>query len=216
MAAVPLRWAGDVEAPAPAPALSNTCPRSTPAAGERPPWPASIASAVWRGSELGSPVTAVVGSGFAALDAELPGGGWPCHALTEVLQPQPSVAEWRLLAPAMRQMVTRGLDVVIVGPPKTPHLPGLRHVGLDERRLVWVHAESPAERLWATEQIVRANAAGSSQYGGVLAIAGDDHACKSSTLPHQSEYAFMDAMLPVLNPAGVQEILDLGVYGWEL
>jgi protein ImuA len=160
MAAVPLRWAGDVEAPAPAPALSNTCPRSTPAAGERPPWPASIASAVWRGSELGSPVTAVVGSGFAALDAELPGGGWPCHALTEVLQPQPSVAEWRLLAPAMRQMVTRGLDVVIVGPPKTPHLPGLRHVGLDERRLVWVHAESPAERLWATEQIVRANAAG--------------------------------------------------------
>ena len=47
-------------------------------------------------------------------------------------------------------------------------------------------------------------------------IAGDDHASKSSTLPHQSEYAFMDAMIPVLNPAGVQEILDLGVFGWEL
>ena len=61
-----------------------------------------------------------------------------------------------------------------------------------------------------------ANAAGSSRFGGVLAVAGDDHACKSSTLPHQSEYAFMDAQMPVLNPAGVQEILDLGIYGWEL
>ena len=61
-----------------------------------------------------------------------------------------------------------------------------------------------------------ANAAGTSRYGGVLAIAGDDHACKSSTLPHQSEYAFMDAMMPVLNPSGVQEVLDLGLLGWEL
>ncbi len=61
-----------------------------------------------------------------------------------------------------------------------------------------------------------ANAAGTSRYGGVLAVAGDDHACKSSTLPHQSEYAFMDAMMPVLNPSGVQEVLDLGLLGWEL
>ena len=61
-----------------------------------------------------------------------------------------------------------------------------------------------------------ANAAGTSTRGGVLVIAGDDHAAKSSTLPHQSEYAFMDAMIPVLNPAGVQEILDLGILGWEL
>ena len=61
-----------------------------------------------------------------------------------------------------------------------------------------------------------ANAAGTSRYGGVLAVAGDDHACKSSTLPHQSEFAFMDASMPMLNPSGVQEILDLGIFGWEL
>jgi len=61
-----------------------------------------------------------------------------------------------------------------------------------------------------------ANHAGTSRYGGVLVIAGDDHGCKSSTLPHQSEYAFMDAMIPVLNPAGVQEIIDLGLFGWAL
>jgi len=60
------------------------------------------------------------------------------------------------------------------------------------------------------------NAAGSAPHGGVLLLAGDDHTCKSSTLPHQSEYAFMDACIPVLNPSGVQEILDLGIYGWAM
>ena len=61
-----------------------------------------------------------------------------------------------------------------------------------------------------------ANAFGTSPYGGVLAVAGDDHACKSSTLPHQSEHNFVAASMPVLSPANVQEVLDLGIYGWEL
>jgi indolepyruvate ferredoxin oxidoreductase len=60
------------------------------------------------------------------------------------------------------------------------------------------------------------NSAGSAPHGGVLLLAGDDHTCKSSTLAHQSEYAFMDAGIPVLNPSGVQEILDLGLYGWAM
>jgi indolepyruvate ferredoxin oxidoreductase len=64
--------------------------------------------------------------------------------------------------------------------------------------------------------IKHANAFGTSRYGGVLAVAGDDHACKSSTLPHQSEHMFIGASVPVLSPANVQEVLDLGVFGWEL
>ena len=60
------------------------------------------------------------------------------------------------------------------------------------------------------------NSAGVARHGGVLAVAGDDHNAKSSTLAHQSEYAFMDAQIPVLNPADVQDILDLGLYGWAL
>ncbi len=64
--------------------------------------------------------------------------------------------------------------------------------------------------------IKHANAFGTSRYGGVLAVAGDDHACKSSTLPHQSEHMFIGASVPVLNPSNVQEVLDLGIYGWEL
>ncbi|MEE4108703.1 MAG: indolepyruvate ferredoxin oxidoreductase family protein, partial [Halieaceae bacterium] len=61
-----------------------------------------------------------------------------------------------------------------------------------------------------------ANAFGTSRYGGVLAVAGDDHACKSSTLPHQTEHNFIAASIPVLSPANVQEVLDLGIFGWEL
>ncbi|SIS61211.1 indolepyruvate ferredoxin oxidoreductase family protein [Neptunomonas antarctica] len=61
-----------------------------------------------------------------------------------------------------------------------------------------------------------ANAFGTSEFGGVLAVAGDDHACKSSTLPHQSDYAFVDAMIPVLYPSGIQEMLDFGIYGWAM
>jgi indolepyruvate ferredoxin oxidoreductase len=60
------------------------------------------------------------------------------------------------------------------------------------------------------------NLAGTHPRGGVLALMGDDHTCESSTTAHQSEYAMVDAMIPVLNPAGVQELLDYGVVGWAL
>ncbi|THF63923.1 indolepyruvate ferredoxin oxidoreductase family protein [Pseudothauera nasutitermitis] len=61
-----------------------------------------------------------------------------------------------------------------------------------------------------------ANAAGSSQHGGVLVVAGDDHAAKSSTLPHQTDHFFKAVMMPVLAPAGVQEYIDFGVHGYAL
>lgn len=68
----------------------------------------------------------------------------------------------------------------------------------------------------SSDVIKHANAAGTAKHGGVLLVGGDDHACKSSTLPHQSEYAYMDFMTPVLHPAGVQEILDYGMLGWAM
>jgi len=61
-----------------------------------------------------------------------------------------------------------------------------------------------------------ANFAGTAPLGGVLAFMGDDHTCESSTTAHQSEFAMMDAMMPILSPAGVQEILDYGLYGYAL
>ncbi|MGF1626518.1 MAG: indolepyruvate ferredoxin oxidoreductase family protein [Alphaproteobacteria bacterium] len=58
-----------------------------------------------------------------------------------------------------------------------------------------------------------ANLAGTSPHGGVLALAGDDHQAKSSTTAHQSDFAFLDANMPLLSPAGVQELIDFGLYG---
>ena len=68
----------------------------------------------------------------------------------------------------------------------------------------------------SVDALKHANAAGTSRYGGVLALAGDDHGCQSSTLAHQSEQVFAAAMIPVLNPATVQEYLDFGLYGFAL
>ncbi|PKO88807.1 MAG: indolepyruvate ferredoxin oxidoreductase [Betaproteobacteria bacterium HGW-Betaproteobacteria-12] len=61
-----------------------------------------------------------------------------------------------------------------------------------------------------------ANAAGTARHGGVLVIAGDDHAAKSSTLPHQTEHLFKAVLMPVLYPANVQEYLDYGLHGWAM
>ena len=61
-----------------------------------------------------------------------------------------------------------------------------------------------------------ANMAGSSKHGGVIVAMGDDHTGESSTVLHQSEWALLDAYFPIVSPAGVQEILDYGVYAWAL
>jgi protein ImuA len=119
-----------------------------------------VAGALWRGDELGRGTDIVWPSGFDALDAELPGGGWPGRQLTEILLPQFSLAEWRLAGPALRRVVADGAAVAMVGPPKRPHLPGLMHLGLDDRHLVWIDARSPSERLWCAEQLIKSNAAG--------------------------------------------------------
>lgn len=124
------------------------------------PLPASVEAEIWRGTDLGVPLTHVVPTGWAELDRELPGGGWPGHNLTEILQAQPSVCEWRVLAPALQSIVSVRRPVVVVGAPKTPHLPGLMHSGLAADHLVWIQAETPFERLWAAEQVLKSKACG--------------------------------------------------------
>ena len=61
-----------------------------------------------------------------------------------------------------------------------------------------------------------ANFSGTSKDGGVIALMGDDHTAESSTTAHQSEFHFVDVMMPILNPAGVQEIIDYALYGWAM
>ena len=61
-----------------------------------------------------------------------------------------------------------------------------------------------------------ANSAGTSKHGGVLVLAGDDHAAKSSTLAHQSEHILKACCIPVLNPANVQDYIDFGLHGFAM
>ena len=68
----------------------------------------------------------------------------------------------------------------------------------------------------SVDVLKHANSAGSSRNGGVLALAGDDHGCQSSTLAHQSEQVFAAASMPIVNPSTLQEYLDLGLYGFAL
>lgn len=122
--------------------------------------PGQVPEGIWRGDELGSQSVEAVSTGWASLDAELPGGGWPRRSVSEILAPQPAVLEWRLLGGALRQLVADGGQVVLVGPPKHPHLPGLVHEGANAKQLIWIQADTPAERLWVTEQMIKSDAAG--------------------------------------------------------
>lgn len=130
------------------------------AAGGQEPLPAAIEAALWRGTELGGPVSPVVGTGFDALDQVLPGGGWPCGALTEILVPQFSVVELRLLVDIIRAQTGQGRRVALIGPPQPPHALGLRHNAVDERFLDWIEVDVPRDRQWATEQCIKAGTLG--------------------------------------------------------
>lgn len=89
--------------------------------------------------------------------------------------------------------------------------PGARHEGVFG---LWYGKAPGLDR--ACDALRHGNSAGTSPNGGVLVVVGDDHGCKSSTLPSHSEYAFMDLGMPILNPADVQDVLDFGVFGWAL
>ncbi|WP_457324390.1 translesion DNA synthesis-associated protein ImuA [Roseateles sp. P5_E11] len=136
--------------------LASPTQNAADTASELPP---ELVDSVWRASELGRGHAGFVATGFAALDAELPDGGWPCGCMVEILQSQPSLIEWRMVGPSLAPLVKGGRSVVVIGPPRLPHLPGLRHLGLDENCLVWIKADKPSDRLWSAELLLRANAA---------------------------------------------------------
>lgn len=143
--------------------------------------PAALQPQVWRASSLGHCASPGRSSGFAALDAELPGGGWPTGAISELLCPLFGVLEWRLLAPGLRPLLAEvapaapmrpgrraaaanapqraARSLLLINPPFTPHLPGLLAEGLPPQRIVWIAPETAQQQLWATEQAIKANAA---------------------------------------------------------
>jgi protein ImuA len=111
---------------------------------------------VWRGCELAQAQESTLPSGHAALDAQLPGGGWPLGSLVEVLQQERQQHVWQLVGPALAQaMQVRGEPAVLVNAPYQPFGPSLRALGIVPERLLCVQADQAAARLWAAEQSLR-------------------------------------------------------------
>ncbi|MDQ7955124.1 MAG: translesion DNA synthesis-associated protein ImuA [Rhodocyclaceae bacterium] len=114
---------------------------------------------VWRADELGAADAPALPTGHPALDAQLPGGGWPVGALTEVLQAAPDAHVWSLLLPALAQAVARHprarAPVVLIGAPHEPFGRALAAAGVPVEALLWVRAEAASARLWSCEQALR-------------------------------------------------------------
>jgi hypothetical protein len=114
--------------------------------------------ALWRG---GAGALETVPTGFRALDARLPGGGWPLDTLVELLVPTAGVGEIRLLLPALRHLSAAGTVprwIAWLAPPHLPYAPALADAGLDPARMLVVRPRAGLDRLWAMEQALRSGA----------------------------------------------------------
>lgn len=92
-------------------------------------------------------------TGFVALDRALPGGGWPCAAITEIFVDRHGIGELDLLLPALMSLEPR--NIAWIAPPYLPYPPALAQFGLDLNRMLLVHPASAADVPWAIEEIVR-------------------------------------------------------------
>ncbi len=108
---------------------------------------------VWRGRAHEVPVGDQP-TGWCALDAVLPAGGWPEASLSEILLPVDGVGELRLVLPTLARLTQGQRNVVIVSPPYAPCVAGWRQHGVDMRRVEFVDA-GEKDVLWATEQCLR-------------------------------------------------------------
>lgn len=172
---------------------------------------------VWRGRGQEGPARAPQPSGFAALDAALPQGGWPPAALTEILLAADGLGEWSLLLPTLAALTQAGRAVVAVAPPYRPYLPALQARGLRAAQFHVVEAP-PAEALWAMEQCLRSGAC-----GAVLGwpLHADDRALRRLQLAAETGGTQAFAFRPLgaarnASPAALRLALDADAHGPRL
>lgn len=130
--------------------------------------PQDLHPALWLGHQLGRAAGAGVPSGFAALDRQLPGGGWPRRTLTELLLLHPGVGEVRLLAPSLAAAQRSGRLVMLFDPPAQLSAWALAQLGLDVGQLLVVQTRQRvapqvlpgADSLWAFEQALKSGHVG--------------------------------------------------------
>ena len=113
---------------------------------------------VWRGGAPSAAAGRAVPTGFAVLDRELPGGGWPAGALTEILAAREGVGELRLVLPVLAALTAAGRRIAWLAPPHLPYAPALAAAGVRLEHLAVVRAPGRRDALWAAEQVLRAGA----------------------------------------------------------
>jgi protein ImuA len=152
------------------PLLPQPLPPAMAAARQRPPpiRPESLHPSLWLGHQLARHADAAVATGFAVLDAQLPGAGWPRRALTELLLPHPGVGEIRLVAPSLAATQRAGRLVMLFDPPASLSASALAQLGFAVEDLLIINTRTRVvpgtDSLWALEQALK-----SGHVGAVLA-----------------------------------------------
>lgn len=115
---------------------------------------------VWRGNQRAQVAEDTLPTGFAALDALLPGGGWPRGALTEVLLARQGIGELRLLTPTLARLSEADGWLAWVAPPYVPYAAALAAAGIDLKRLLVAKPPNDTDAWWTAEQALRSGACG--------------------------------------------------------
>lgn len=109
---------------------------------------------VWRASQISQPARRCLDTGYAALSAQLPGQGWPCASLIELLVPRPGIGEIRLLRPALASLPAHR-SIVLLQPPCLPNLAGWMRWHRDPGQLLCLRPQTANDAFWAADQVLR-------------------------------------------------------------
>ena len=110
---------------------------------------------VWHGRAQPAPEPGNQPTGWEALDTALPAGGWPEHALSEILLPADGVGELQLVLPTLARLTRAGGIVAVIAPPYAPCVAGWENRGVAMSRVEIVQTATPRDALWAAEQCLR-------------------------------------------------------------
>jgi cell division inhibitor SulA/protein ImuA len=116
--------------------------------------------AIWRGNDCARVVVPGVPTGFAELDALLPGRGWPAEALIEIYVERPGMGELQIVMPAAARLTQAERWLVMIAPPHIPYAPALLDHGVRLSRLMLIRPQTVAAQLWAGEQALRSESCG--------------------------------------------------------
>ncbi len=115
---------------------------------------------IWRGLRSENQAWPVIATGFAELDALLPGGGWPLGGVLEILSPCLGIGELSLLLPAMSYITQRKRWIAWIAPPQQVYAPALVQAGIDLAYVLVVDCRQEADIPWSLEKLLRSGRCG--------------------------------------------------------